>query len=124
MLSESLHGPDSTSDNTFTVCTAETVLGQVGSDLSIPLGTPLLTGPGVITTTLILVRENGILITVAAAILTLFATWIALIRSSSLYKFLGEHWTNVISRIMGIILAAIAVKFITQGVLNIIFSVG
>ena len=90
-----------------------------GADLSVPIGTPLLTGPGVITTTVILVKENGTLVTVIAAFLTLLATWLILINSSKLYKILGEHWTNVISRIMGIVLAAIAVKFITNGILNI-----
>ena len=91
-----------------------------GNDLSIPIGTPLLTGPGVITTTVILVKESGPFVTVVAAFLTLLTTWLILMHSSNLYKVLGEHWTNVISRVMGILLAAIAVKFIIRGVLNII----
>ena len=91
-----------------------------GFDLSVPVGTPLLTGPGVITTTIILVKGSGTLVTVIAAFLTLLATWIILINSSRLYKILGGQWTSAISRIMGIILAAVAVKFITGGVLNII----
>lgn len=91
-----------------------------GSDLSVPIGTPLLTGPGVIMTTIILVKKNGTLVTVIAAFLTLLATWLILINSSRIYKVLGEHWTNVISRVMGIVLAAIAVEFIKEGVLSII----
>ena len=91
-----------------------------GNDLSVPIGTPLLTGPGVITTTIILVRENGTIVTVIAAFLTLLATYLILINAHKLYRLFGEHWTNVISRVMGIILAAIAVKFITEGVLNIV----
>src|SRR3989338_6920213 len=91
-----------------------------GADLSIPIGTPLLTGPGVITTTIILVKENGTLVTVIAAFFTLLATWLILMNSSRLYKILGEHWSNVISRVMGVILAAVAVKFITEGILNVI----
>ncbi len=89
-----------------------------GPDLSIPIGTPLLTGPGVITTTIILVKEEGTMITVVAAVLTLVATWLILANSSKLYKILGEHWTNIISRVMGIFLAAIAVEFIIKGVIN------
>lgn len=91
-----------------------------GSDFSVPIGTPLLTGPGAIMTTIILVKENGTLVTVVAAFMSLLATWLILINSSKLYKILGEHWTNVISRVMGVVLAAIAVKFITNGVLNVI----
>jgi len=92
------------------------------TDLTVPIGTPLLTGPGVITTTIILVKENGIFVSVIAAFLTLLATWLILTHSSKLYKALGEHWANVISRIMGIILAAIAVKFITDGIVNIVIQ--
>jgi len=88
------------------------------SDLSVPIGTPLLTGPGVIATIIILVNEFGIFIAVAAAIMTLLATWLILANSSRLYKFLGAHWTNIISRVMGIIIAAIAVEFITKGILS------
>ena len=90
------------------------------TDLSVPIGTPLLTGPGVIMTTIILVKEKGTLVTVIAAFLTLLATWLILINSARLYKILGEHWTNAISRVMGIVLAAIAVEFITKGVLSIV----
>ena len=89
------------------------------NDLSIPIGTPLLTGPGVITTTIILVDHNGIFVTVIAASLTLLTAWLILMNSARLYGFLGEHWTNVISRVMGLLLAAIAVEFVTNGVLSI-----
>lgn len=90
------------------------------NDLSVPVGTPLLTGPGVITTTVILVKEQGAFVTSIAAFLTLLAAYLILSNSSRIYKFLGEHWINVTSRIMGIILAAIAVEFIANGVFNII----
>ena len=89
-------------------------------DLSVPIGTPLLTGPGVITTIIILVKQYGTETSFIAAILTLFITWLILMNSIRLYKILGEHWSTVISRIMGILLAAIAVQFITEGVLNIL----
>lgn len=91
-----------------------------GNDLSIPIGIPLLTGPGVITTTIILVKEHDTYITFIAALLTLLASWLILTNAPRIYKLLGEHWTRIISRVMGIILAAIAVEFITKGVLNII----
>ncbi len=91
-----------------------------GSDLSVPVGTPLLTGPGVITITVLLVKENGEYTTFIAALLALLGTWIILHNSARFYRILGEHWTNVISRVMGIILAAIAIDFISKGAVNII----
>ncbi|MEK6983748.1 MAG: MarC family protein [Nanoarchaeota archaeon] len=93
------------------------------SDLSVAIGTPLLTGPGVITTTIILTKEAGILTTVIAAFLTLLITWIILINSSKLYKILNKHWVNVASRVIGILLVAIAVEFIRKGILSIIANV-
>ena len=91
-----------------------------GADLSVPVGTPLLTGPGVITTTIILVKESGTFVTVIAALLTLLATWLILLNSTRLYRILGQQWTNIISRVMGIVLAAIAVEFMAEGILNIV----
>ena len=94
-----------------------------GGDLSVPIGTPLLAGPGAITITIILVKENGMIVTFIAVLLALLATWVILMNSTRLYRLLGEHWTNIISRVMGLVLAAIAVKFITEGILNIVAQV-
>ncbi len=91
-----------------------------GADVaSVPLGTPLITGPGTITTTIILVGEHGILITLIAAIIALFCTWLILRYSNYLYKILGKSGSNIITRIMGLILAAIAVQFIIKGITGV-----
>ena len=107
----------------YVLGTYQKLIKSHGSDLSVPIGTPLITGPGVITTTIILVNENGPYVTVIAAALTLLATWIILMFSSRLFKLLGEHWIDVISRVMGIILAAIAVEFITKGISGIVSQI-
>ncbi|MBI2647593.1 MarC family protein [Candidatus Woesearchaeota archaeon] len=91
-------------------------------DLSVPIGTPLLTGPGVITTTIILVKENGMFVVMLAAILTLICSRLIFMNYAKLYKLLGTHWISVISRVMGIILSAVAIEFITNGVINIVKS--
>ena len=95
------------------------VLRSNSHDLVVPIGVPLLTGPGVITTTIMIVSENGIYVASIAAILTLLASWIIMMSAQPLYKLLGNHWTTIISRIMGILLAAIAVDFIVEGILSI-----
>lgn len=87
---------------------------------SVPIGTPLITGPGVITITIILVSEYGYLVTMIAAIVSLLLTWLFLFFSARIYKFIGEHWAKVMSRVMGLLLAAIAVEFIKQGIMGII----
>jgi len=86
---------------------------------AVPMSTPLLIGPGTITSTIILVSQYGLWITFIAAILALLCVWIIFSFSTKLYKFLGPHWSIVISRIMGLILAAIAVEFIKNGIMGL-----
>ena len=94
------------------------------TDISaVPMGTPLLIGPGTITSTLILVGEYGILITFIAATAALLAVWLILRFSGQIYKLIGPHWAMVASRIMGLVLAAIAVEFIKTGIISVIRSV-
>jgi len=90
---------------------------------AVPMGTPLLIGPGTITSTLILVSEFGILITFIGAIFALLAVWLILRFSGQIYRLIGPHWAMVTSRIMGLVLAAIAVEFIKNGILTVIRSV-
>lgn len=90
---------------------------------AVPMGTPLLIGPGTITSTLILVNEFGILITFIAAVFALLAVWLILRFSGNIYKMVGAHWAMVVSRIMGLILAAISVEFIKMGVISVIRSI-
>ncbi len=90
---------------------------------AVPMGTPLLIGPGTITSTLILVNEYGILITFIAAIFALLAVWLILRFSGQIYKLIGPHWAMVSSRVMGLVLAAIAVEFIKTGIISVIRSI-
>lgn len=90
---------------------------------AVPMGTPLLIGPGTITSTLILVNEYGVLITFIAAVLALLAVWLVLRFSGRIYNLIGAHWSMVTSRIMGLILAAIAVEFIKSGIISVVRSI-
>ena len=81
----------------------------------VPLATPLITGPGVITTIILLVQSVGLWITFIASTVNLLLTWIILRFSGILYKFLGRQGSDVLSRVMGLILAAIAIEFIKSG---------
>ena len=81
----------------------------------VPMGTPLLTGPGVITTVLILVGSYGYWITLAAGIANLAVAFILLRLSEPFLKVFGKQGAEVFSRIMGLIIVAIAVEFVRQG---------
>ena len=79
------------------------------------LGCPLLTGPGVIVTTMIFVREYGHLITTIAAVIALTSSWAVLWFSGPIGKTLGSYWVDTISRVTGLLLVAVAVGFAISG---------
>jgi multiple antibiotic resistance protein len=81
----------------------------------VPLATPLITGPGVITTIILLVHTVGLYVTFVASIANLLITWIALRYSERIHKFLGAQGADVLARVMGLILAALAVEYIKSG---------
>jgi multiple antibiotic resistance protein len=85
----------------------------------IPLAIPLLSGPGAIATVMVLMTRHspwhfGIPV-VVAIVLTSVLTYALLRGASYLQRHLSRTFMNVVSRIMGLILAAIAVEFVLGG---------
>ena len=85
----------------------------------VPLGMPLLAGPGAISTIIIYThRGEGLahyvlLLTIALALAVL--TWLALRAAPAIADRLGRTGLNIVTRIMGLILASIGVEFIANG---------
>lgn len=85
----------------------------------VPLATPLITGPGTITTIMIYSSTYGFLTTFLGSVINIILVYIILLNVEKIHKFLGVQGSDALSRIMGLILTAIAVTFIRQGlVLN------
>ena len=84
---------------------------------AVPLGTPLLAGPGAITTVMI-IQSWGFFIVLFAIMSAIVATKVIVDFSAQIYKILGREGSEVLSRIMGIIVAAIAIEFISKGVIG------
>jgi multiple antibiotic resistance protein len=90
-------------------------------DISVfPLAFPLIAGPGALTTILLMVGESrgnpaqfAAMIGVLLAILAI--TLGCLLIAGRLMKFLGETGANVMDRLFGVILAALAVQFVVDG---------
>ncbi len=78
----------------------------------VPLATPLITGPGVITTVIFLVNQYGYVLTTLVSLLNLFITWIALRHATVIFKWVGRQGSDAITRIIGLILTAMGVNFI------------
>jgi multiple antibiotic resistance protein len=88
------------------------------------IGTPLLCGPGAITTVLLLSEQNGMLITALAIALTLAATFVVLRFSYQIQKLLGECVTEILAKILGMLVAAIAVSIIADGIIGLLQDYG
>jgi len=89
-----------------------------------PLAIPMLAGPGAISTVMVLIKDASDwkqTIPVYSAILGAgVATWLVLRASELVNRLLGKTGINVLSRIMGIVLATLAVQFIVDGVKEIL----
>ncbi|QBD79158.1 NAAT family transporter [Ktedonosporobacter rubrisoli] len=91
-------------------------------DISVfPLAIPMIAGPGTIATTILyvgLATPNPLnLLSVAAAIASsLLAAWIVMRSSSWIINHVGRTGILVLSRLLGILLAALAVQFIFNGI--------
>jgi multiple antibiotic resistance protein len=81
------------------------------------IGTPLLCGPGTITTVMLLSKDYGTLIPFIAITLALIATWLVLYYSENIQLLLGDVVTDIMGKVLGMLVAAIAVKIIASGIL-------
>jgi len=93
-----------------------------GSDMVgiVPLGTPLVVGPAVLTTLLLLIDQHFIAIVVLSFILNLVIQWLLFRQADRIVNLLGNTGVSATSKIVMLLLAAIAVKMIRQGVLTIL----
>ncbi len=81
------------------------------------IGTPLLCGPGTITTVMLLSKDYGLLIPFIAITLALIATWLVLYFSDWIQRILGEVVTDIMGKVLGMLVAAIAVQIVATGIL-------
>ncbi len=87
---------------------------------AVPLGTPLLAGPALLTTSLLIIEEYGILATLISITLNIVTAGLVFYASGFLTRVLGDAGSKALSKITSLFLAAIAVMMIRKGVLMII----
>lgn len=85
-----------------------------------PLGTPLITGPAVLTTTLMMLDNFGILPTFVSLAINMLIVWVTLARADAIIQFMGSAGTRAFSKIMYILLASIGVMMVRQGIESIL----
>ena len=85
----------------------------------VPLAIPLLAGPGAIATVMVLMSRASGVVSVVAVVLSIAVTMAAsyfLLRGATLVqRVLGQSGVAIFQRVMGLLLAAIAVQFIAEG---------
>lgn len=95
--------------------------GQIKEDVALtPLAIPMLAGPGAISTAIVLAGQaRGVVQTAvvyASIVLTGLISYVSLRLGEPLLGRLGKTGIRVVTRIMGLILAAVAVQFVFSGV--------
>jgi multiple antibiotic resistance protein len=86
----------------------------------VPLGTPLVVGPAVLTVLLLLIGQYSYIIVLIAFALNLAIAWLVFAQANRVAKFLGLGGQRAVARIVSLFLAAIAVKMMRQGILGIL----
>jgi multiple antibiotic resistance protein len=82
---------------------------------SVPLGIPLIVGPAVLTTSLVLESQYGPLATIISILLNILIAAAVFRQSHHLIKFLGDAGSKALSKVMSLLLGAIAVMLIRHG---------
>ncbi|HWL68894.1 MAG TPA: MarC family protein [Geminicoccus sp.] len=109
-------------ENTADHLADERMEGQPVADISVfPMAVPLLAGPGAITTVILHMGSRADswphqAAVMAALLVTLLVVAISLFLASRLGRFLGPTLISVFSRLLGLLLSALAVQFIIDGI--------
>jgi multiple antibiotic resistance protein len=98
----------------------EILEGESKEDTALtPLAMPMLAGPGAISTVMVLSAQARTVpqkvVVYASIVVTAFLSWLVLRIGERLVKRLGQTGIRVMTRIMGLLLAAIAVQFVISG---------
>ncbi len=96
--------------------------GEVDSNIAlVPLGTPLLAGPGAIVAVMVAVNQgkdavSGWVAVGVAVLLMHLVIWLTMRFSLSLHRLLGDDGVLILTKISGVLLAAIATQLVAGGV--------
>lgn len=90
---------------------------------AVPIGTPLVVGPAVLTLSLMLIAVHGIAVTLAAVLVNLLIVGMVFMATDSLMKILGKSGAKALSKVMALLLASIGVMMVRKGILEILTTI-
>jgi multiple antibiotic resistance protein len=95
-----------------------TGIGTAGESGIVPLAFPLLAGPGAITSVIISFQTTGLIVTIISIGIVIGLTYLVLKLVNPIYKILGKRGSMIVTRVFAILIAAIAIQYIVQGIRN------
>jgi multiple antibiotic resistance protein len=90
---------------------------------AVPIGVPLLSGPAVFTTSILLVNEYGVAMTAVALLINIAIAGVIFSFAGPLERFLGHAGSKILSKIASLFLASIAVMLIRKGIVETLLRV-
>ena len=88
----------------------------------VPLISPLLVGPGAITAAVVFATLHGVLITAAAGIVSMVICLLLFMSAGIVNRLIGQSGANLVTRIMGMLIATIAISYIRTGITHILHA--
>jgi multiple antibiotic resistance protein len=90
----------------------------------VPLAIPIVSGPGAITTVIVLSGETRAIPNMAilflAIVVVMVVVFVMLRNAARIQKFMGPSGLNITTRLMGLVLAAVAVQFVIHGIESVL----
>lgn len=95
---------------------------QIANIAAFPLAIPLIAGPGAISATILLATDLGhdwqpMLLLLGVIVLVLLLVMVAFVAGEFIDKYLGTTGRTILTRLLGVLLAALAVQFVADGAL-------
>jgi multiple antibiotic resistance protein len=87
---------------------------------AVPIGTPLIAGPAVLTTSMLIISEYGLTATIVSIIVNILLAGAVFSLSDSIINILGEAGSKALSKITSLLLAAIAVMLMRKGLIQLL----
>ena len=80
----------------------------------------MIVGPGAITAAVVLARIHGVWLTAGAVVAAMLISLVLFLSSRFIHRLIGDAATDLISRVMGVFIATIAVSYMRVGILEMI----
>lgn len=95
--------------------------GNISDDSGvIPLAFPLLAGPGAIASVILSFQTSGLMITMLSILIVIGLTYVIYYLTDPIYRILGRCGSLIITRVFAILVAAIAVQYVVNGLQSIV----